>query len=652
MAPKKNVLTTEKDDSDSDSFRSTTDPGTSPKAQGVPIPPPLPPLILEKVNIQPYITLEEVIAQKSKLRKVSSDSNLKKTLEKAQEKPKVTKTSSAPSKNAPTRTKKVPKVTLNDDQEDLSMDESDASGKGLRLRKKREVPVSDRVLRSSSEVDKVMSEMRQKLADAQEARKKLEDGFKKSKQAQKEFEEKIRWEFQDIEDTRIEQEEALDQTIEEMNGKIKETSRTMNNVLDEHQAIVKHIVDLKKKTIEQEKKIDEITGRAPAASVLPGLPRILPGKWEMPTFSGNDNPMKYLRELEDYWRAMDLQGGQFDYLCNSSLKGTAGDWWRLVKNDVTNFEQFEAAFKRRYWNQNIQDKVRENLRFGWHDAQGNLSRVEYATKKISLAKDLDDAYSTSDIIRSLSRHFGTDVQRSILMSGKLDLNSFLDLLDTFDQAGRVNGPRNFPTLRNTNFERRENNPQSSGGGGNGREDQRNRDSRDFERDDRRPRDQNGQGNNNYRGNNQNNYQRYDNYNYRQYNSGYNNNFSFERPNNGNKQNNNKQNNGGRNNDGRNNGGQNNGGNRNFNDRRDNYNRNFDERRDNRFQNDRRDYDSRRDNRYYEDNRYNRDYDRDNRNYSRNESQDVRRIHQLSQTEQATPESHQENVNPFVNDSGN
>ena len=46
------------------------------------------------------------------------------------------------------------------------------------------------------------------------------------------------------------------------------------------------------------------------------------------------------------------------------LEGEAAIWWRLVKDSINNFAGFTEAFSNKYWNDVIQEWVRDQLEFG------------------------------------------------------------------------------------------------------------------------------------------------------------------------------------------------------------------------------------------------------------------------------------------------
>ena len=73
----------------------------------------------------------------------------------------------------------------------------------------------------------------------------------------------------------------------------------------------------------------------------PNLPL---GKIDAPSFDSDGQPVKFVNEIQDYYKAMNLQGYQLKYIINSCLKGTANDWWNSVKDEITSSEDFKVKF--------------------------------------------------------------------------------------------------------------------------------------------------------------------------------------------------------------------------------------------------------------------------------------------------------------------
>lgn len=79
-------------------------------------------------------------------------------------------------------------------------------------------------------------------------------------------------------------------------------------------------------------------------------------------FNGErEYPVETLKELTE------LQGGHPEHDINwlgRHTEGEAAIWWRLIKNDLKNFQEFSDAFIDKYWDALIQEEVRDRLEFG------------------------------------------------------------------------------------------------------------------------------------------------------------------------------------------------------------------------------------------------------------------------------------------------
>lgn len=80
-------------------------------------------------------------------------------------------------------------------------------------------------------------------------------------------------------------------------------------------------------------------------------------------FNGEDNfPMEFLKELtelqEAYYPVDNTKWiGRY-------LTGEAAIWWRIVKNNISNFNVFKEAFAEKYWGAIQQQRIRDQLEYG------------------------------------------------------------------------------------------------------------------------------------------------------------------------------------------------------------------------------------------------------------------------------------------------
>lgn len=186
------------------------------------------------------------------------------------------------------------------------------------------------------------------------------------------------------------------------------------------------------------------------------------GKLFPPSFDGKGTPTKFMKELEDYCGALGLADWQLQCVLSTSLKGPANDWWHFARDQVTSLEKFKKLFLERFWDDNVQYQVIDDLRFGHYNENGKLNRVEYAIKKINNAKSLVPPPCEREMIKLLSRHFPADVHRVAVLGLVQDTQSLLKLLGEIDSTDRNTAKRN--NNNNSNNSRQVNNSNKNGNG--------------------------------------------------------------------------------------------------------------------------------------------------------------------------------------------
>ncbi|KAG7188192.1 hypothetical protein KM043_017685 [Ampulex compressa] len=162
----------------------------------------------------------------------------------------------------------------------------------------------------------------------------------------------------------------------------------------------------------------------------------------LPTFqaASDERPQKFLK---DFRRHLEISGaGNLELKCFAAqaLKGVAHDWWDLVQDEIETWSQFTDRFLSRFWNSNVPRKVSETLNSGFFQGGEGQTRVAYATKLITLARDLIPKRSDEEIVLTLSRHFSVNIADAIVGQNVCTVEGLLILLDRYDNGGKVNQP--------------------------------------------------------------------------------------------------------------------------------------------------------------------------------------------------------------------
>ena len=81
------------------------------------------------------------------------------------------------------------------------------------------------------------------------------------------------------------------------------------------------------------------------------------------------NPLEFLERLEEWLnRTKENRWHMIKNLLDESFKNITDNWWKAVRNEVNNYNEFKQIFKVKYWSESIQNIVRDNLSTGKYDA--------------------------------------------------------------------------------------------------------------------------------------------------------------------------------------------------------------------------------------------------------------------------------------------
>ena len=131
------------------------------------------------------------------------------------------------------------------------------------------------------------------------------------------------------------------------------------------------------------------------------------------------------------------------------LRESAAQWFTIVRDNITTYQQFRDAFENRYWNMHTQRQVRDELEFGRYNPTGGQSMEQYAITQIERCKHLKPKYSEYEIISKLAYHYHKTIQLAMFTQGIQTIEKFLVLItqgQPYSHSGhntQTTQPRNY-----------------------------------------------------------------------------------------------------------------------------------------------------------------------------------------------------------------
>ncbi|KAG5892733.1 hypothetical protein JTB14_001104 [Gonioctena quinquepunctata] len=147
------------------------------------------------------------------------------------------------------------------------------------------------------------------------------------------------------------------------------------------------------------------------------------------------HPMIFLDKLNNILREAGVPDECEKGLALACLKGAAADWGSIKEDSFTTYEDFEKAFKDRFWGVEKQRKHFLELTYGRFES-GN--RSEYLLNLVRQSVFLDEKISDEKLI---VKHFPAVVQRGIITNNGFtkfeEVEGFLlNVDDTFEYDSR------------------------------------------------------------------------------------------------------------------------------------------------------------------------------------------------------------------------
>ena len=97
-------------------------------------------------------------------------------------------------------------------------------------------------------------------------------------------------------------------------------------------------------------------------------------------------------------------------------RSSAAQWYTIIRDQVTTYEDFVNAFEARYWNQHVQRKVRDRLEFGKY-VYGRQTKEQYVIQQAAKAKLLRPPLTKIELIHKLAYHFDQNIRVAAMTRG-------------------------------------------------------------------------------------------------------------------------------------------------------------------------------------------------------------------------------------------
>lgn len=231
----------------------------------------------------------------------------------------------------------------------------------------------------------------------------------------------------------------------------KEETVKVSKHQEELEEEVKRLSEEKKKRIDEvreeqeqlKRRIIEFEGR-------PTSRNITSESYKEVTFNGVENyPMEFLNELREI-KEIFHQTEDTKWI-GRHLVEEAMVWWRIVRNKINNFAEFEERFMEKYWGPHVQEGIRDRLEYGRYRPNGKMRMVQYMETQILQCRQLIPPISDAHMIKKLARHYTRDVEIAVLTRGIREIPQFEALLQEY---AKINGncyERARPSVNNSNY---------------------------------------------------------------------------------------------------------------------------------------------------------------------------------------------------------
>lgn len=187
---------------------------------------------------------------------------------------------------------------------------------------------------------------------------------------------------------------------------------------------------------DQFKDIDQRFERLKREFKSRGVPSVVyQGHWDdrdRITFKGNrfENPMEFLvlceREMETV--SSDMTDAEKIQWVARHLKDSARQWYNIVRDKITTYNDLKTMLESRYWNTHIQSQIRNELEYGQYQQRPGHTAEKYIIQKMEQYIHLKPPMTEEEIIGKLSQHFSKTIRVAAYTQGIKTLDELLLLV--------------------------------------------------------------------------------------------------------------------------------------------------------------------------------------------------------------------------------
>lgn len=291
-------------------------------------------------------------------------------------------------------------------------------------------------------------------SNKKEVSRKLDRHIKETKESR----DKDRKEWQEaitkVDNTAKQRTEGIEQQVRDLKEVQQDTVEKLNSVsvekgrrLDEITSSLSTVKDDQQRV---QRRLEEIEQRPAVVANGAVVNKEL-------TFDGEDNfPMEFLKELREIQEI--YYPSENTKWLGRHLIGEAAVWWRIVRGQINNFQEFEEVFTEKYWGAIQQERVRDQLEYGRYNPNGSKNMVQYMEQRVLQCRRLIPVLPDRHLIKKLARHYDREIQIAVVTRGITNINGFESLLREYmginahsqNEPRKPNNERHFSKIKSEN----------------------------------------------------------------------------------------------------------------------------------------------------------------------------------------------------------
>lgn len=157
---------------------------------------------------------------------------------------------------------------------------------------------------------------------------------------------------------------------------------------------------------------------------------------QLPKFDNrtNENPRKFLQDFEEFLNIRGISEKWANVGFRKAIGANIKFWFEAVGERAEGYEALMTTFLQRFWNHERQVEVVRKFYNPSNYRNTSLTKEQYLLKSYNENRFLDNLLPEKNFVLAMSRHFGADLAKQVVMANIKKVDEFATMLTAWEMS--------------------------------------------------------------------------------------------------------------------------------------------------------------------------------------------------------------------------